>query len=112
MYDITNPKTLEAVRKWKPDLDENMRKHSSAFGDFPAILLANKVWGVAHLHSSITPSTSRLAVVVRVSPCAALPTTAVLQADLIQDADGDSLVRGGHSVILHGHILSLSGSYI
>ena len=36
MYDVTRPKTFEAVTKWKDDIDENLQPA------IPVVLLANK----------------------------------------------------------------------
>ncbi|KAG2208156.1 hypothetical protein INT47_010518 [Mucor saturninus] len=42
VYDVTRPKTLDHVVKWKQDLDAKVQV-PGGYGDIPAILLANKI---------------------------------------------------------------------
>jgi len=41
VYDVTRPKTFEAVAKWKADLDSKVRLPGGQ--PIPVVLLANKV---------------------------------------------------------------------
>lgn len=41
VFDVSNPKTMEAVTKWKDDLDQKVQLPNGE--PVPAILLANKV---------------------------------------------------------------------
>jgi hypothetical protein len=41
VFDVSNPKTMEAVTKWKDDLDQKVQLPNGQ--PVPAILLANKV---------------------------------------------------------------------